>query len=185
MGKYVTFRPLVHVSLGRVQSDASVGATLVADRLGLDTSFIDGGGITVGGLGGSAALAYNRRWASDRELDWQLRYSYLELRPVAGDKDILAESVAETTSLWGRYRWPTGAELWDRPVRLVVDGSASYLTGDQGQALGTDWLATLGAGGEVDFSETWVPWVSTTRLMARVTRGDELSGFSIGLGISF
>ncbi|NRB35679.1 MAG: autotransporter outer membrane beta-barrel domain-containing protein [Rhodobacteraceae bacterium] len=185
MGEYWSFRPLVHFSLGRVQSDASIGATLIADRLGLDTSFIDGGGITVGGLGGSAALAFNRRWPSDHEFDAQLRYSYLELRPIGGDKDILAQSVAETTAFWTRYRWPTGAQLWNRPVRLVVDGSASYLSGDQGQALGTDWLARLGVGGEVDFSETWVPWVTTTRLMVRGSVGEDLRGFSVGLGVSF
>ena len=185
LGEHFKLRPLAHISLGRIQSDASVGATIIADRLGLDMGFLDGGGITVGGLGASLALSYNQRFKNDHEVDATLRYSYLDLQPIGDDSDIIARAEAETTALWARWRYPTGAELWDRPVRGVVDFSGSYLSGDQGKAIGTDWLARVGVGMEVDLSETWVPWVSTTRLMVRFTKGEEVEGYSIGLGISF
>lgn len=181
----LVFRPVAHLTLGRVQSDLSVGAQLVADALGLDVGFLKNGGITVGGYGGSVALDYNKRWENDYELDITLKYTKLILETIAGDKELEASSVAETTGLWSRLRIPTGKRLYNRPVRTVAEFSASSLTGDQGVILHTDWLAQIGGGFEIDLEETWVPWVTTTRLMARYTWGENLEGFSIGLSASF
>lgn len=177
--------PMVNVSLGRIQSDTSIGAQFIANELGLDTSFIRGGGLTAGGLGGSLSLIYNRRWESDYEVDFTLRHTHIHLRPIAGDKDIIASADGITTGFWSRLRIPTGWQLWDRPVRIVTEASGSYLPGDQGRALGTEWLVQAGAGGEIDFAETWVPWITTTRLVARYTLGERLTGFSVGIAASF
>jgi hypothetical protein len=180
-----TFRPQAHLSLGRVQSDASIGAQLVANRLGLDVDLIEGGGVTAGGYGASATLAYNHRWENDWEADLTLRHTHLRFEPIGHDKDLMAEADAVTTALWSRLRVPTGLELFDRPVRTVYEVTAARLHGDQGEILDTDWLAGIGFGGEIDLQETWVPWVTTTRLMVRYTRGDALEGISVGLAASF
>ncbi len=185
LGPHWKLRPLAHISVGRVQSDISVGAQAIANRLGIDTDSLRNGGVTAGGGGGSLTLAYNRRWLSDWEADLSLRYTYIELVPIAGDSDLVARAIAETTTLWTRLRIPTGAQLFDRPVRTVAELSGSYLPGDQGEVLNEDWLVQVGAGGEVDLGETWVPWVTTTRLMARYTRGENLEGYSLGLAVSF
>lgn len=182
---HLVLRPMAHVSLGRVQTDLSVAATFIANQLGLDTSFLGAGGIWVGGGGASLGLEYNRRWDSDYEVDVTLRHTHLYLKPVFSDKDYAGEANAITTALWSRLRVPTGLHLWDRPIRGVFEVSGSYLPGDQGKVLGTDWLLQSGVGIEIDFSETWVPLLTTTRLTARYTRGERLEGFSIGLGASF
>lgn len=177
--------PMAHVTLGRIQSDSSVAAQVVANRLGLDTSFIDGGGMTVGGAGGSLSLVYNRRWENDWEADLTLRHTHIALTPIGENRDIVARADAITTAVWSRIRVPTGLTLFGRPVRVVGELSGSWLPGDQGRALGTDWLAQAGLGGEIDVSETWVPWITTTRIVARYTTGERLHGFSIGLAASF
>lgn len=182
---HLVLRPMVHVSLGRVQSDISLGSTLIAQKLGLDVSFLRSGGLTVGGLGGSIGLEYNRRWENDYEVDFTLRHTHLRLEPIAGDKEINESADAITTGLWSRLRIPTGLHLWDRPIRGVTEFSASWLPGDQGRALNTAWLLQAGAGMEIDFSETWVPLITTTRVVARYTHGEELQGFSVGLAASF
>ena len=181
----LVLRPMAHVSLGRVQSDLSVGATFIAEKLGLDVSFLEDGGLTVGGIGGSLGLDYNKRWEDDYEIDVTLRYTHLLLEPIAGDKEIAASAEAITTGLWSRLRIPTGYDLWERPVRGVTEFSASWLPGDQGTALNTRWLIQAGAGMEIDFSETWVPLVTTTRVVARYTYGETLHGFGVGLAASF
>ena len=181
----LSFRPLVHIVLGRVQSDISVGAQVIANRLGIDTDVARAGGVTAGGGGASLTLAYNRRWENDYELDVTLRHTHLELKPIAGNKDLLARADAITTGLWSRLRIPTGYRAFSRPVRTVAEFSASYLPGDQGEVLGEDWLFQVGAGGEIDISETWVPWVTTARIMARYTRGEQLEGYSLGIAVSF
>lgn len=181
----LVLRPIAYVSLGRIQTDASVLAAVVANRLNLDISFARNGGIWVGGLGASLGLEYNHRWDNDYEVDATLKYTHLYLTPIAGDSDLTADATASTTALWSRLRVPTGLHLFDRPVRGVFELSAAYMPGDQGKVIGTEWLVQAGTGIEIDFSETWVPWITTTRLMARYTRGDRLEGMSIGLGISF
>ncbi len=176
-------RPMAHVALGRVQTDTSVAAEFIARRLDLDISFLKDGGYWVGGLGGALALSFNKRWENDYEVDFTLRHTHIQLESISGGFG--AEATAITTGLWSRLRIPTGLRLFDRPVRIVTEASGSLLTGDQGQALATDWLVQGGLGGEIDLENTWVPWVTTTRLVARATYGDNLTGFSIGLAASF
>lgn len=185
LGEYWFLRPMAHISLGRTQSDSSVIAQVIANQLGLDAEYLESGGLWAGGYGGSATLGFRRRWDNDHELETRLRYTYLEYQPIGDDEDLLVTSNAANAVLWTRYRFPTGWRLFDRPVRGVTDFSYSYLLGDQAKVLQTDWLARIGVGGEIDLSETWVPWVTTTRLMVRYYGSDTVNGFSVGLGISF
>lgn len=178
-------RPQFHLMLGRTQTDASVGAQVIAERLGIDINAVKNGGVTAGGIGGSLGAIYNKRWENDYEVDVTLRHTYLYIEPIAGDKDLSGSAEAITTALWSRLRIPTGYELFDRPVRVVNEASFAHLPGDQGDIIQEEWLAQIGVGGEIDFEETWVPWITTTRLMMRYTRGERVEGFSIGLAASF
>ncbi len=177
--------PMAHISVGRTQSDASVGAQAIANRLGLDRDFLESGGIWAGGAGGSMTVSYEKALSNDREFEASLRYTHIEYWPIGDSEDLLVESTAANAVLWSRYRFPTGKRMFGRPVRWVGDLSVSYLIGDQSLVLGTDWLARVGGGIEVDLSDTWVPWVSTTRIMVRYYGSDTVNGFSAGIGISF
>ncbi|WP_254442614.1 hypothetical protein [Ruegeria arenilitoris] len=75
--------------------------------------------------------------------------------------------------------------MFDCLVRLVGDFSYFYLIGNQSIVLGTNWLARVGGGIEVDLSDRWVPWVSTTRLMVSYYESDTVNGFAAGIGIIF
>ncbi|WP_299983158.1 autotransporter domain-containing protein [uncultured Ruegeria sp.] len=185
IGEYWKVTPMAHISVGRTQSDTSVGAQAIANRLGLDRDFLESGGIWAGGAGGSMTVSYEQPLSNDREFEASLRYTHIEYWPIGDNKDLLVESTAANAVLWSRYRFPTGRRMFGRPVRWVGDLSLSYLLGDQALVLGTDWLARVGGGIEVDLSDTWVPWVSTTRFMVRYYGSDTVNGFSAGIGISF
>ncbi|SDW37134.1 hypothetical protein SAMN05444358_101649 [Ruegeria halocynthiae] len=185
IGEYWKLTPMAHISVGRTQSDASVGAQAIANRLGLDRDFLESGGIWAGGAGGSMTASYEQPMSNDRDFEASLRYTHIEYWPIGDSKDLLVESTAANAVLWSRYRFPTGKRMFGRPVRWVGDLSLSYLIGDQSLVLGTDWLARVGGGIEVDLSDTWVPWVSTTRFMVRYYGSDTVNGFSAGIGISF
>lgn len=185
VAEYWKFRPLAHLSIGRTQSDASIGAQAITSRLGIDRDFVDSGGIWAGGLGASATLAYDRRRANDRQLELQLRSTYIEYHPVGDDKDLVASSSAANAVVWSRYRFPTGWKAFQRPVRGVTDFSFSYLIGDQSEILGTDWLARVGLGLELDVTETKIPWVTSARFMVRYYGSDTVNGYTAGLSISF
>lgn len=185
LGERWKLTPMAHISIGRTQSDASVVTQVVANRLGIDRDFVESGGLWAGGAGGSLTLDYARPLSNDREFEVSARYTHIEYWPIGDDQDLLVQSTAANAVLWSRYRFPTGGRMFGRPVRWVGDFSYSYLIGDQSQVLGTDWLARIGGGIEVDLSDTWVPWVTTTRVMIRYYGSDTVHGFTAGIGISF
>ena len=186
LSPHVVLRPMVNVSVGQILSDTAFVANFIADALGKDdVHFLRDGGLTVGGLGGSVVMAYNQRWPSDLEADVTLRYTYLHLEPIAGDRDVVASADARTLALWSRLRMPTGREALGSPLRTVAEFSASWLPGDQGEALNTDWLAQVGYGMELDVSKTRIPLIRQGRLMFRYTRGEVLTGYGLGLAVNF
>ncbi len=184
--EHIVFRPMVNVTIGQIVSDTAFVANFIADKIGADDAhFLRDGGLTAGGLGGSLVLAYNQRWPSDLEADVILRYTNIELRPIAGDKDVTGSADAETLALWSRLRMPTGLTAFDSPVRTVSEFSAAWLPGDQGEILNTDWLARVGFGLELDVSKTWVPLVRQGRIMFSYTEGAYLKGYGLGLAVNF
>lgn len=186
LGEHVVLRPMLNLTLGQILSDTAFVAAFIADRIGADdANFLRDGGLTAGGLGGSLVLDYNQRWPNDLEADVTLRYTNIELRPIGGDRDVVAQASAETLALWSRLRMPTGLEAFGSPFRTVAEFSASWLPGDQGEILNTDWLAQVGYGIELDVSKTGVPLIRQGRLMLRYTKGEVLDGYGIGLAVSF
>lgn len=186
LGEHLWLRPIVNLSLGQVVSDTQVVAQFIANHLDADElHFLRDGGLTVGGYGGSLALVYNQMWESGTEADAVLRYTNIRLEPVGGDKDIVASASAETLALWTRLRTPTRLEAFERPVRAVYELSGSWLMGDQGEVLNTDWLVQVGVGLEVDVAETSLPWITKGRIVFRYSRGEHLDGYGLGLAVSF
>ena len=185
LSENLVLRPLGMVALGVVASDVTLGGLFLGNKLGKEVDFLKDGTLTAGGLGGALSLAYNQRWENDWEADVTLRHTRLYLQPIAGDKDVVASAEAITTGLWSRLRVPTGYRAFSRPVRAVSEFSLGYYAGDQGEIFKTPWLAQIGFGGEIDVSETKIPWVTTSRIMFRYTKGENVEGFSVGLAVSF
>ncbi len=179
----LTIRPIFNFSLGHVESDLSLLGRFVTRKFGPAFNFLDGGRLNAYGLGGSFMVDY-ARYRKEYEFDSEWRASYIRLRSFDSTYAVRGEAVASTIGTWNRLRVPTGLTVMRRPLRAVGEASFSYLPGDQGVALNTTWLAQVGAGIELDFSDTWVP-ISRGRVMARYAQGDHLTGFSIGLAASF
>jgi hypothetical protein len=183
-------RPIVNASIGYAASDAGLLGSLINYRTGADIAPLTDAHVNVYGRGGSLALAYYD-YRPERDIDFELRYTQIELETF-GDTLPAARgsSTARTLGLWTRYRWPTGWEAFGRPVRWVLDGSASTYLGDQRDALGFSWSAKLGGGIEFDIGRHEIGLlgidVSRVRLIGRYFFADrDVTGVSFGLGISF
>ena len=183
-------RPIVNVAAGYAASDISLLGSFVEYRRDADLTALTDRHVNAFGYGGSLMLAYYN-YGPERAIETELRYTRIQLQTV-GDTVAAARghSTAETAGIWARYRWPTGREAFGRPIRWVIDGSASYYLGDQRQALNFAWSAKVGGGVEVDVGR----WelgalglsVSTVRLVARYFFADDnVTGTSISLGMSF
>jgi len=85
-------------------------------------------------------------------------------------------------------RWPMDAEMFGRPLRWVVDFSHSRFFGDQ-VALGFDHLTKVGGGIEMNVGRyelgVWDFNMQTIRIVGRYLFGNNVSGASVGLAVSF
>jgi hypothetical protein len=170
-------------------TDRTILSEILQARRGPSAAALEGEHVSAFGAGGALTLAYYD-YRPARDIEVELRLSQLRIE-TAGDTPAIAEgsSTARTLGLWTRYRWPTGREVFGRPMRWVLDGSGSWYLGDQRDALGFDWSVKVGGGIEFDTGR----WelgafgvnVERVRFIGRYFYGDGgITGVSFGIGLS-
>lgn len=183
-------RPIVNFAAGYAASDVGLFASFVEARRDVDLSVLRDGHVNAWGIGGALTLAYYD-YRPERDIDVELRYTQIHLETF-GDTLPAArgQSTAQALGLWGRYRWPTGAEVFGRPLRWVLDGNATSYLGDQQDAIGFSWSAKVGGGIEFDtgrweFGAMGIN-LNRVRLIGRYFFADNnITGYSFGIGMSF
>jgi hypothetical protein len=115
----------------------------------------------------------------------ELRFTDIVLQSY-GDSSAAVAGSADSTSLglWSRWRAPTGYTVMERPLRYVLEYAHTTFLGDLDGVLGFNHLNSLGAGIEFDSSKYDII-VTRTRLVARYKFGENVTGWSLGLAISF
>ena len=182
--KELKLRPIFNFSLGRVESDASLLGYYLENKTDINLEFLHRGTMNTYGLGGSLMLDWEH-YREDYEIDVELRYNYMKLRSFKSEySSIEGESDANIISLWTRWRAPTGVAMLNNPLRYVLEASNTTFLGKQRGALGFNYLTTLGVGLELDSSDYPV-FITRTRLIYRYTFGNNVSGFALGLAMSF
>ena len=81
---------------------------------------------------------------------------------------------------------PWRLSVTEQELKEIADGALTITSffGPQRGALGFDHLASVGGGFEIETS-AYSDIISRTRLVGRYVFGDNVSGFSIGLAVSF
>jgi hypothetical protein len=184
----LVFRPILNGALGHVETDVSLFGRLLEFKYDRELAFLDRGRMNAYGLGGSLMLDLNIP-RPGYEIDLELRYTDIRLSTF-GDtsRAVRGEAEAKTLNLWGRVRWPMEAEMFGRPMRWVVDFAHSRFFGDQ-VALGFDHLTKVGGGIEMNVGRyelgVWDFNMQSIRIVARYLFGQNVSGASVGLAVSF
>ncbi len=178
-------RPIFNFSLGRVASDSAIAAWLIENKadLDLDLDFLANGRMKAYGLGGSLMLDYEH-YRTDYEIDVELRYTNIGLRSYDSPAAVQGSADSESINLWTRWRAPTGLTMMQRPLRYVLEYTHSTFFGDLDGVLGFNHLNTFGVGLELD-SSAYDFFVTRWRMVARYTIGESVSGWSLGLAVSF
>jgi len=177
-------RPIANFALGYIASDLSVGKAVLENIIDEELDFLDGGHLSAYGYGGSLMLDYER-YRSENEIDIELRYTRMRLESFeTSSQGVQGVSDIMTLTLYTRYRAPTGLIVLSRPLRYVLEFSHSRYLGDQAGILGFDYLSSIGLGLELD-SSAYDIVITRTRLVARYAFGNNVSGVSIGLAVSF
>ena len=180
----LVLRPIFNFSLGQVASDLSAATRYLSWRTDRDLDFLDGGKLNAYGLGGSIMLDYESI-KPEREIDIEWRYTNIRLQTFADTADsVKGSSSAEATSLYGRYRAPTGWFALGRPLRYVLESAHTTYLGSQRGLLGFNHMTSVGAGFELD-SSAYDVFVTRTRIVARYAFGQNVRGFALGLAMSF
>ena len=183
-------RPIVNFSAGYAASDVGLFASFIESKRDVDLSAFTDAHVNVWGIGGALTLAHYD-YRPEREVDIEVRYTQIRLETF-GDTMPAArgQSTAQALGLWARYRWPTGREAFGRPLRWVLDANATSYLGDQRDAMGFSWSAKVGGGIEFETAR----WelgamginLNRVRLIGRYFFADDnISGYSLGIGMSF
>jgi hypothetical protein len=181
LSRELVIRPIFNFSYGRVDSRVSGSGQTGS---GEEFDFLRNGHLDAYGLGGSLVLDYER-YRPENEIDVELRYTNIYLQSSSGSSAAVKGSAdAQSISFWSRWRAPTGASLLERPLRYVLEFAHTTFLGDLDGVLGFNYLSSLGAGLELDSSARDIA-VTRTRLMARYRVGEHVTGWSIGLAVSF
>ena len=184
LAENLVFRPIFNFSLGQVASDLSVGSRYLSWRTDRNLDFLDGGQMNAYGLGASIMIDYELV-SPKHDIDIEWRYSNIQLKTFGNTADsVKGTASAEASSLYARYRAPTGINFLQRPLRYVLEAANTVYLGDQRGMLGFNYLSSVGAGLEVD-SSAYDMIVTRTRLVARYAFGENVKGFALGLAMSF
>jgi hypothetical protein len=180
VARELVLRPIFNLSLGRVDSAVSISQS----GAGREIDFLRNGRLDSYGVGGSLMLDYEH-YRPEGELDIELRYTNIALQSFGGSSEaVKGRADAESVSFWTRWRAPTGAVMLDRPLRYVLEFAHTRFFGDLDGVLGFNDLSSFGAGLELD-SSARDAYVTRSRLMVRYKVGENVTGWSLGLAVSF
>jgi hypothetical protein len=177
----LVLRPIFNLAYGRVDSHLSGSGQTAA---GEEFSFLTNGKLEVYGAGGSLVLDFER-YRPENEVDIELRYTNIHLKSLSGSSTAVEGSAdAQSLSFWSRWRAPTGKVMLERPLRYVLELAYTSFLGDLDGVLGFNHLTSLGTGLELDTGAQGIV-VTRARLMVRYQTGNNVTGWSLGLGINF
>lgn len=178
-------RPIANLALGNLASDLTRDADRLVDPLSrrrLD--FLDDGRLSAVGYGASVMVDYEL-FSARHDIDAELRYSYIHIESCCDSSEVVSgSSNSESASLYLRRRAPTGLILLSRPLRYVLEAAYTSYFGAQRGMLGFDALGSLGAGLEIDSSNYDIV-ISRFRLVGRYMFGENTTGYSVGMAVSF
>ena len=184
IAKELALRPIANFTLGRVTSDLSIAERVIEDETGREIEFLRHGQLDAVGYGGSLMLDYEH-YREMYEIDVEVRLTdvYLQSFGVTSEA-VQGAAWAQSLGVWSRWRAPTGLRSLDRPVRYVLEYAFTHYFGPDGDMLGFNNLNSIGAGLELDTSV--LDRIATRwRLIGRYRFGNNVSGWGVGLGISF
>jgi hypothetical protein len=185
LARELVLRPIANFTLGHMTSDLSAATRILEEEKGQEIKFLENGQLNAVGLGGSLMLDYEH-YRRDYDIDVELRYTSIYLQSIPGTSEgVQGSALSQNLNLWSRWRAPTGLTALDAPVRYVLEFAYSYYFGNQDDILAFNNLFSLGGGLELDTSAHSILWITRIRLIARYRFGENVSGYSIGLGISF
>jgi hypothetical protein len=177
------FRPIFNVTLGHLESDASLFNRKLGEVTGKELDFLNRGRLNVYGAGGSLMLDYEN-YKPEREIDFEARFTYIPLNSFDSSAAVKGHSDSQSLSLWSRSRTPTSMRVFDIPIRHVLELAHTQFLGDMRGSLGFNSLTSVGTGIELDRRES-DPILTRIRLMFRFQFGQNVKGTSIGIAASF
>ena len=180
----LVLRPMLNFTLGHMESDLAVAERIIEGQTSKEIEFLENGRLNAVGYGASLMLDYEH-YRRDHEIDVEVRFTNIYLENIPGTSEaVKGSALAQNLNLWSRWRAPTGLKALQRPVRYVLEFTYSLYFGDQEEVLGGDHLFSLGAGIELDTS-AYLYLTQRIRLIGRYRFGENVTGWSVGLGISF
>jgi hypothetical protein len=183
LSDYWKFRPIANFTLGHVESDLSVLGRVLDHKYDVDLDFLNHGRLNAYGLGGSLMMIY-QDFTPEYENEIEVRYTNIQLTSFDSSKVVQGSTDAQSLGLWSRRRVPTGFTILGNQIRSVLEFAHTQYLADSRGALGFDYLSSIGAGLELDLKNYGI-FVTRARVVARYQFAPDITGYSIGVAVSF
>jgi hypothetical protein len=184
LARELVLRPIANFTLGHTTTDLTAATRFLEVQRGKEISFLENGTLNAVGYGGSLMLDYEH-YREKYEIDVELRYTNVYLQSISGTSGgVKGSAVSQNLNLWSRWRAPLGLTALHRPVRYVLEFTFSHYFGNQDDTLGFNNICSVGMGIELD-SSYYSRLFSRVRLIGRYRFGENVRGWTIGVGISF
>ena len=181
----LTLTPLLNASISRVENNASYSG----NGAGVAELLLDGilfnWNATFVGYGAGIRSDWKQPLGNDYDLELILRYDFMRLETTTSTdraQDFSENSQRAVARL--DFTGPTGIDAFGSPLRWRTKLAYRRFLSAAGEAIGFDDFIEVGAGLEFSVLEK-VPLLSQLSLSGSVIYGDNVRGWSFGVGVKF
>jgi len=184
MGKHWRLRPVLRAAISRFNNDTGFGEVIgdgedIGRLLFLDWT------VHAATLAGALKIGYDRSFEFGR-VEATANYTYAYTDIFDAPSSLLEFSGRnELFNLRARLTRPTGRRAFGYPLLWNVFAGATALGGNGKSALGFSHYFELGAGLDLDVAKADLPLVKVLRLQGSLIKGDNVTGWQLGLGFRF
>jgi len=185
LGGRTVLRPILLAGYARIDSNtrfSGPNATSLAQRT---QGLITDASLDSLLLGGAIALVHDRALGGGIDLQVGLRFNQLaDIGLQATDPALNTTNGFSVTTAAVELKGPTGLDIGGLPLRWIGFAAGTWMFGQGSDALGFSSFAELGAGLELG-TTGHLPWVQAISLRGSGLFGDNVTGWSVGLAMSF
>lgn len=185
LSKGTTFRPILLLGYSRVADDSDTSGVLKEVLDASASGIIYNVEINSLITGGAAELRHQRSLTSDTGLEAHIRYNHV-LSSVLSASDSSLEQSNDFGVLTANaeINTRTGLTLFSRDLHVLGSLGGTYFPGEQGAQLQSDFYYEVGGGVEIK-ENGLIQGVEGFELFGRYILGDDVTGYSIGLSLTF
>jgi hypothetical protein len=186
LGSLTVVRPILLAGYARIDSDTHFQGPNAAVFQAATRGILSDVQIDSILLGGGLMLEHTRELGPESSLTANLRYNQItDINYSASDRSLESTNRFSASTVRVEARGPTGLMMLNYPLRWIAFTGGTWMMGRHRNALGFNTFAELGGGIELADRDLLRGVVEGVSLRGSALVGERVTGWSLGLSLSF